>query len=215
MINNLAYTPILRYSDTRNSLAPNTVSAKSQRTGLTVKPDVAEDFAGHVIARTVDPFRYIGTEYTGNNVSIPSVFDSDPRMPDIVVKSIQTVLDDLLKLPDHFELVQNPEFIEHPDSFDLKESASSTPFFLKHKDGSAPFKDPFLYNTKPMGISYSDESPQMFIRIYPFLDEFLKKNQSEKTTKAIPAFALELIREETMKALLERGLIRKSHLDLF
>ncbi len=214
MINNLAYTPILRYSDNRNSLAPNTVSAKNQRTGLTVDDKVAKAFVDHAIYGTLNIFRYIGTE----NGYMPSVFDKDPvGMHRRVVKSIQDVLRRLGELPDSIKLVRNPGFKQDPDSFHttLEESASTTPFFLKHEDGSAPFKDPFLYNTKPMGISYSDESPQMFIRIYPFLDEFLKKNQSEKTTKAIPAFAPKLIREETMKALLERGLIRKSHLDLF
>jgi hypothetical protein len=166
-----------------------------------------------VIARTVDPFRYIGTEYTGNNVSIPSVFDSDPAgMSNIVVKSIQTVLDGLLKLPDHFELVQNPEFKQHPDSFDLKESASSTPFKLVNKLASAEFSDPLLHSRKPHSIYLNDESPSIFAEVHPFLGDFLKKNQSKERTKAIPAFDPELIREKTMNALEGRGLIRKRKL---
>ena len=213
MINNLAYTPILRYSDNRNSLSPSTVSAKSQRTGLTVDDKVAKEFVEHVVERTVDTFNYIGTEYTGNNVSIPSVFDSNPAgMPNIVVKSIQTVLDGLLKLPDHFELVPNPEFKQHPDSFDLKESASSTPFKLVNKLASAEFSDPLLHSRKPPSIYLNDEPPSIFAEVHPFLGNFLKKNQSEGSTQAIPAFAPELIREKTMNALEGRGLIRKRKL---
>ncbi len=205
MINNLAYTP--------TSLAPNAVSAKNQRTGLTVDPKVAEEFADHAIYGTLNPFRYIGTEYIGNGVAEPSVFDSDPTgMTSIVVKSIQNVLSGLEKLPDRFKLVRNPEFKQYPDSFDIKKSVSSTPFLLENTLASTESSDPFLYSRKPPSISLDDKSPSVFAETYPRLGNFLKKNQSKKSTKAIPAFNPKLIRKKTMIALGESGLIRKPEL---
>ncbi len=223
MINNLAYTPILRYSDTpilrysdnRNSLAPNAVSAKNQRTGLTVDPNVAKEFADHAIYGTLNPFRYIGTEYIGNGVAEPSVFDSDPAgMTSIVLKSIQDFLSRLEKLPDRFELVRNPEFKQYSDSFDieLEKSVSSTPFLLEDTLASPEFSDPFLYSRKPLSISLDDKSPKIFTQVFPYLDDFLNKNQSDKPTQTIPAFNPELIRKKTMNALEGRGLIRKREL---
>jgi hypothetical protein len=196
MINNLAYTS--------TSLAPNAVSAKNQRTGLTVDHKVAEKFADHAVEGTANILEYI---VEGQS---PTIFEKDLRMANGVVESVLNLLDGLSKLPDSIQLVPNPKFKKLPEGFGFEESKSRNPFqFL---DSSNQPLDTFEFNGNPIFINLEHEPPSIFAETYPMLDGFLKKNQSDKPTQTIPAFNPKLIREKTMNALEGRGLIRKREL---
>lgn len=222
MINNLAYTPILRYSDNRNSLSPNTVSAKSQRTGLTVKPDDAEKFAKYVIETSAARAKDVVTNNGDELLNLSSVFKEVPNMAGRFVRGVQETLKGFAELPDSYSL----EATGAEDSpFRLQDHSGRT-YTPNTWEESIANQLPTLFSPKPKkearGSSVALSSMlidilsgnkdcsggTIFDEVHPGVDNILLRlAQSKEATQAIPAFDSEVVGKKTMEALKERGLI--------